>query len=68
MKVDEAVKTLISTYQSLDIVAMGLVVDAAEVDNALAAAEPDSAEGVALRMLAKYNPYTKPDVKNTKQQ
>jgi hypothetical protein len=51
---------------------MGLTVDAAEVDSALAAAEPDSAEGVALRVLAKYNPYTKPTIKsnakNTEQQ
>ena len=72
MKVDEAVEILTSTYQSLEIVAMGLAVDAAEVDSALAAAEPDSAEGVALRVLAKYNPYTKPTIKsnakNTEQQ
>lgn len=55
-----AVKELTSTYGDLDIIARSLQVDAAEVDAALAAAEPDSAEGVALRALAKYNPYTPP--------
>jgi len=37
-----------------------LVVDAAEVAQALSSTESDSAEGVALRVLAKHNPYTAP--------
>jgi hypothetical protein len=40
-------------------------VDAAEVDAALAIAEIDTAEGVALRLLAKYNPFV-PLVKASK--
>ena len=44
----------------LEIIARSLPVDAAEVNVALAAAEPDSAEGVALRLLAKYNPFVPP--------
>lgn len=55
-----AVEVLTSTYQALDIVAQGLAVDAKEVSEALAAADADSAEFVALTVLAKYNPYTPP--------
>lgn len=55
-----ALEVLTSTYQDLDTIARGLVVDAAEVAKALSSTESDSAEGVALRVLAKYNPYTPP--------
>lgn len=55
-----ALEVLTSTYQDLDTIARGLVVDAAEVAQALSSIEADSAEGVALRVLAKYNPYTSP--------
>jgi hypothetical protein len=55
-----AIKLLASTHQSLDIVAQGCPVDAAEVDAALQLADPDSVEAVCLRSLAKYNPYTPP--------
>ena len=55
-----AVEALTSTYQALDIVAQGLSVDAKEVSEALAAADADSAEFVALTVLSKYNPYTPP--------
>ena len=55
-----AIKELASTYGDLDVIARSLQVDAAEVDAALATTEPDTAEGVALRFLAKYNPYTAP--------
>jgi hypothetical protein len=55
-----ALEVLTSTYQDLDTIARGLIVDAAEVAQALSSTEADSAEGVALRVLAKYNPYTAP--------
>jgi len=55
-----ALEVLTSTYQDLDTIARGLVVDAAEVAQALSSTESDSAEGVALRVLAKHNPYTTP--------
>jgi len=60
MTLKAAIKTLSSTYQSLDLVAQGCIVDAAEVDAALKAAEPDSVEAVCLQVLAKHNPYAPP--------
>jgi hypothetical protein len=57
MKLSEAIELLTTTYQSLDSVASGLSVDAKEVADALAKADPDSAEYVALQALAKFNPY-----------
>jgi len=60
MTVNEAIKLLGSTYQSLDLVAQGCPVDAAEVHEALQAADPDSMEAICLGYLAKYNPYTPP--------
>ena len=57
MKLSEAMEILTSTYQSLDTVALGLPVDPKEVADALAKADPDSAEYVALQALAKVNPY-----------
>ena len=56
MKLSEAIDVLSKTYQSLDAVALGLHVDAKEVQAALAKAKPDTAEFVALTVLAKYNP------------
>lgn len=58
MSLKDALNTLTSTYQSLDLVAVGLVVDPKEVAEALAKTPADSAEGVALKVLAKLNPYT----------
>jgi len=58
MNLKEAIEQLTSTYNSLDSVAQGLPVDAKEVYEALKSANPDSAEFVALSVLAKYNPYT----------
>lgn len=63
MTLKDAIEALSTTYQSLDIVAQGCVVDAAEVNAALKAADPDSAEAVCLNYLAKYNPYTPPPAK-----
>jgi hypothetical protein len=57
MKLSDAVELLTSTYQSIDAVALGLPVDAKEVADALAKANPDSAEYVALQALAKHHPY-----------
>jgi len=57
MTLKAAIETLATTYQSLDLVAQGCVVDAAEVNAALKAAEPDSVEAVCLGYLAKYNPF-----------
>lgn len=59
MKLSEAIEVLTSTYQSLDIVAAGLPVDAKEVADALAKANTDSAEYVALQALARFNLYEK---------
>lgn len=60
MTLKAAIKTLSSTYQSLDLVAQGCTVDAAEVDAALKEAEQGSVDEVCLRYLAKYNPYKPP--------
>jgi len=57
MKLLEAIEILTSTYQSLDVVASSLPVDAKEVNEALNKADKDSAEYVALQALAKFNPY-----------
>jgi hypothetical protein len=57
MWLEEAVDLLVSTDKDLDLVARFLPVDAREVYEALAGADEDSADGVALRLLAKYNPY-----------
>lgn len=55
MTVEEAVEILSATYQSLDAVAKGMVVDAEELEDAIAAAEADSVEAVCLQVLSKYN-------------
>jgi hypothetical protein len=55
MTVEEAVAILSATYLSLDSVAKGMVVDAEELQDAIAAAEEDSVEAVCLKVLSKYN-------------
>jgi hypothetical protein len=55
MTVEEAVEVLSTTYQSLDAVAQGMVVDAEELEDAIAAADADSVEAVCLKVLSKYN-------------
>lgn len=58
-QLETAVETLASTFQSLDLVARALPVNAKEVADALAACEDkDTAEYVALVALSRYNPYT----------
>jgi hypothetical protein len=51
-----AIEDLISTHGDLDLIARSLQVNAIEIANALKTTAADSAEGVALRVLAKYNP------------
>lgn len=55
MTVEDAVEVLSTTYQSLDAVAQGMVVDVEELEDAIAAAEVDSVEAVCLKVLSKYN-------------
>lgn len=55
---DQVVEGLVSASGDLDLIARFSVVDANEVAVALASAEVDSAEGVVLALLAKYNPVT----------
>ena len=55
MTVEEAVEVLSTTYQSLDAVAQGMIVDAEELEDAIAAADADSVEAVCLKVLSKYN-------------
>jgi hypothetical protein len=55
MTVEEALEVLSTTYQSLDAVAQGMVVDAEELEDAIAAADADSVEAVCLKVLSKYN-------------
>jgi hypothetical protein len=58
MTLDEAIEVLASTYADPVLIARGLPVDAKEVADALASAEPDTTEFVALTLLAQWNPYT----------
>lgn len=55
---DQVVEGLVSASGDLDLIARFSVVDANEVAAALTSAEVDSAEGVVLALLAKYNPVT----------
>lgn len=53
---DQVVEGLTSASGDLDLIARFSVVDANEVAAALLIADADSAQGVALRLLEKYNP------------
>ena len=53
---EQVVEGLVAAAGDLDLMARFSVVDADEVAAALEDAEADSAEGVVLRLLAKYNP------------
>ena len=57
MKLDDAIKEILSTYKPLDMVIRGLTVDPKEVSERLATAEKDSPEQFALALLAKHYPY-----------
>jgi hypothetical protein len=53
MKLAQAIEAIVTSYGDIDLVARGLVVDAAEL--AKATAKPDTAEAIALALLKKYN-------------
>ncbi len=53
MKVAQAIEAIVTSYGDIEVVARGLVVDAAEL--AKATAKPDTAEAIALALLKKYN-------------
>ena len=64
MTLDEAVAMLTSAQADLDLIARGLPVDAAEVAEMMTIADEDSAEMVALKCLAKYNPTPQATITN----
>lgn len=53
MKVTDAIEAIVTSYGDINLVARGMVVDAAEL--AKATAKPDTAEAIALALLRKYN-------------
>jgi len=53
---EDVVNELIQHTGDLDLAARFAQVDAQEVHDALEGADADSADGVVLRLLAKYNP------------
>ncbi len=53
MKVAQAIEAIVTSYGDIELVARGMVVDAAEL--AKATAKPDTAEAIALALLKKYN-------------
>lgn len=53
---DQVVEGLTTATGDLDLISRFSVVDANEVAAALADVDSDSAEGVVLRLLSKYNP------------
>ena len=53
MKVSDAIEAIVTSYGDINLVARGMVVDAAEL--AKATAKPDTAEAIALALLRKYN-------------
>ena len=53
MKVSDAIEAIVTSYGDINLVARGMVVDAAEL--AKATAKPDTAEAIALALLKKYN-------------
>ena len=55
-KLKDVIETMISSYADLNQLARGQVVDANEVAKAIAKADPNSVEMVALQALAKWNP------------
>ena len=56
-QLDAVLVAMATSYSDPELFARGQVVDAKEVSEALAKADPDTVEAVCLRILAKYNPY-----------
>ena len=55
-KLKDVLAIMVSSYSDLTLLARGQEVDANELAQAIAKANPDSAEMVALQALAKWNP------------
>jgi predicted ABC-type ATPase len=55
-KLKDVLAVMVSSYSDLTLLARGQEVDANELAQAIAKANPDSAEMVALQALAKWNP------------
>jgi len=53
MKISDAIEAIVTSYGDIEVVARSLAVDAGEL--AVATAQPDTAEAIALAMLKKYN-------------
>jgi hypothetical protein len=62
---DDALAIMTSTYLPFDLVVRGMVLDANEVADALADADPDTAEQTALQVLAKYFPVAQSNAEPT---
>jgi len=62
---DDALAVMTSTYLPLDLVVRGMVLDAKEVADALADADPDTVEHTALQVLAAYFPAAQSKVEPT---
>jgi hypothetical protein len=62
---DDALVVMTSTYLPLDLVVRGMVLDAKEVADALAKADPDTVEHNALQTLAAYFPVAESKVEPT---
>jgi hypothetical protein len=62
---NDALDVMTSTYLPFDLVVKGMVLDAKEVADALAKADPDTEEQTVLQVLATYFPYVPPKVKTT---
>jgi hypothetical protein len=60
---DDALAVMVSTYLPFDVVVRGMVLDAKEVADALAKADPNSEKHTALQTLATYFPYVAPKAK-----
>lgn len=61
--IDEAVKAILETYGDPVRVAKDYIVDPADIETALAQAEPDGSTAYALKLLASVQPVAKPAVK-----
>ena len=62
---DDALAVMVSTYLSFDAVVKGMVLDAKEVADALAKADPDTEEHTVLQVLAAYFPAAQSKVEST---
>ena len=62
---DYALEVMTSTYLPFDVVVRGMILDAKEVADALADADPDTVEQTALQALATYFPYVLSKVNTT---